>query len=45
MKKIIAFLFVALFWQNCFASNIKADDLGDGLSYKEISANLNKIEN
>ena len=45
MKKIIAFLFVVLFWQNCLASNlIKADDLGDGLSYKEISANLNKIE-
>ena len=45
MKKIIAFLFVALFWQNCLASNIiKADDLGNGLSYKDISANLSNIE-
>ena len=45
MKKIIAFLFVALFWHNCFASNIvKTDDLGDGLSYKEISKSLTEIE-
>ena len=45
MKKIITFLFVVLFWQNCLASNlIKTDDLGGGLSYKEISADLNKIE-
>ena len=45
MKKVIAFLFVAFFWQNCFALNlVKIDDLGDGLSYKEISKYLNEIE-
>ena len=45
MKKIIAFLFVALFWQNCLASNIViTDNLGDGLSYKAVSKNLAEIE-
>ena len=45
MKKFMAFLFVALFWQNCFASTVvKTDDLGNGLSYKEVSTKLLEIE-
>ena len=45
MKKIIVFLFLVLFSYDCYAINIlKTDDLGNGLSYKEISASLSKIE-
>ena len=45
MKKIIMFLFLVLFSQNCYAVNLsKTDDLGEGLSYKKISESLNKIE-
>ena len=45
MKKIIAFLFLVIFSQNCYAINLlKVDNLGDGLSYKEISKSLSEIE-
>ena len=39
MKKIIAFLFLIVFSQNCYATDLYAiDNLGDGLSYKKISS-------
>ena len=43
MKKLICLLFICLFCQNVYAST-KVDDLGDGLSYSDISSHLSFIE-
>ena len=45
MKKWLAFLFLALFGLPlCPATASPLDNLGNGLSYSEVSARLNRIE-
>ena len=44
MKKLIICFIAILLWSNAWAQNSYVDNLGDELSYKEISAQLKSIE-
>ena len=44
MKKFIVWMAAILLCGNVWAQNAKVDNLGDNLSYKEISSQLKKIE-